>query len=141
MSEQTTKLIEWRDEFAIGIPSVDFEHRQMIGMINKLHESLAGTPAQDTVSRFLGEIHSLISAHFALEEKEMLEIGYDGFEDHKDDHERLLDEILDLLDEVDNGDAGAVPESLGQRLNIWFTEHFKTRDAKLHRFLDDRGGW
>jgi hemerythrin len=128
-------LIEWKDEFEIGIPSVDFEHRGMILMINKLHGKLAENSDKDTIADFLGEIHALISAHFALEEKEMLEMAYDEFEDHKENHEDLLDQIRDMMDELEQDRSGDVMQDLGRRLNHWFTEHFRTRDARLHRFL------
>ena len=133
-------LIEWRDEFAIGIPAVDYEHKGMIRMINQLHEELSAEPSRDTVTDFLAEIHALISAHFALEEKEMREMGYDEFGDHKDDHERLLDEIRDIMDDFLDGEPADYAEDLSRRLESWFTEHFRTRDARLHRFLKDRQG-
>ncbi len=131
-------LIEWRDEFAIGIPSVDYEHKGMIRMINQLHEELSARPSRETVTDFLGEIHALISAHFALEEKEMLEMGYDAFDEHKEDHERLLDEIRDIMDAFEETDSPDYAEDLSTRLETWFTEHFRTKDARLHRFLEDR---
>ncbi len=131
-------LIEWREEFAIGIPSVDYEHKGMIRMINELHEEMSSAPSRDTVTGFLGEIHALISAHFALEEKEMREMGYDAFDDHKDDHERLLDEIRDIMDSFEADETEDYAEDLSRRLESWFTEHFRAKDARLHRFLQDR---
>ncbi|MDH3228469.1 MAG: bacteriohemerythrin [Alphaproteobacteria bacterium] len=131
-------LIEWREEFSIGIPSIDYEHKGMIRMINQLHEEISAIPSRETVSDFLGEIHSLISAHFALEEKEMLEMRYDARDDHKDDHERLLDEIRDIMDAFEADESADYAEELGRRLEAWFTEHFRTKDARLHRFLKDR---
>lgn len=128
-------LIEWRDEFEIGIPSVDYEHRTLILMINKLHKKLAEHADKNTVVEFLGEIHALISAHFALEEKEMREMAYDDFEDHKEDHEELLDQIRDMMDEVEQDEGGDATNTLGSRLNDWFTKHFRIRDARLHKFL------
>jgi hemerythrin len=128
-------LIEWRDEFEIGIPSVDYEHRTLILMINKLHEKLAENADKSTVAEFLGEIHALVSAHFALEEKEMREMAYDDFEEHKEDHEELLDQIRDMMDDVEQDEGGAAMNALGSRLNDWFTKHFRTRDARLHGFL------
>ena len=132
-------LIEWREEFSIGIPSVDYEHKGMIRMINQLHEEISADTSRETVSDFLGEIHALISAHFALEEKEMREMAYGEFDDHKEDHERLLDEIRDIMEAFDADDTEDYAEDLSQRLKIWFTEHFRTKDARLHRFLKDLG--
>ena len=128
-------LIEWRDEFEIGIPSVDYEHRALILMINKLHEKLAERADKNTIAEFLGEIHALISAHFALEEREMREMAYDDFEEHKEDHEELLDQIRDMMDELELDEGGDATNALGSRLNDWFTIHFRIRDARLHGFL------
>lgn len=129
-------LIEWKDEFRIGIPSVDFEHRQLIGLINDLHANLAGKPQRDAITTFLGEIFSLISAHFALEEKEMRAMKYDQYADHKASHELLLDDIRDIMDEVEaTADDSQYESDLGERLERWFTVHFSTFDARLHRFL------
>lgn len=129
-------LIEWKDEFRIGIPSVDFEHRELIGQINELHGKLAATPPHYAVTAFLGEIFSCISAHFALEEKEMRAMKYDQYADHKASHEVLLDDIRDIMDEVEAAaDASQYEADLGERLEFWFTAHFSTLDARLHRFL------
>jgi hemerythrin len=65
----------------------------------------------------------------------MLEMAYDEFEEHKDDHENLLDQIRDMMDEMERDQSGDVMKDLGGRLNNWFTEHFRTRDARLHNFL------
>lgn len=125
-------LVEWRDEFSVGLPAVDHEHRELIDLINATHAKLGEAGAQNLVADFLGEIHARISAHFAPEEKLMREQGYDAYEDHKADHERLLDEIRDIMDDYERR-AGFDEKALGARLGAWFTEHFKTKDARLHR--------
>src|SRR5512147_1303305 len=95
-------LVEWKEEFKVGIASVDHEHRQLIGLINDLHGSLAGRPTKDAISSVLGEIYAKIAAHFALEERVMRERGYDQYDDHKADHERLLDEIRTIMDRYES---------------------------------------
>jgi len=131
-------LIEWQDNFSIGIASVDFEHRQMIDLINDLHGKLTAEASKDEIRRFLGEIDAKIAAHFALEEKEMRNLRYDQFEDHKADHEQLLDEIRDIADAFEADAYMDFSEVLAAQLRGWFTEHFSSKDARLHRFLADR---
>jgi hemerythrin len=131
-------LIAWRDEFTIGLPEVDHEHREMISMINALHESLGPVPDVERIVAALGEIHARIAAHFALEEREMRNLKYTYASEHKDDHERLLDDILDIIDAVESPNDYD-PEALGWRLSKWFTEHFRTHDARLHHWLAARG--
>jgi len=127
-------LLEWHDGYSIGIAEVDHEHRELIGLINALHASLGADRSDARVDAFLGEVLSDISAHFALEEKVMRARGYDALAQHKADHERLLDELRELMDEQATG----VPlddERLASRLSRWFGVHFGTHDARLHRHL------
>ena len=130
----TMNLVEWRDEFKIGIEEVDFEHQELIGLINDSYNEAKKEDSAMAVIDSLGEIFSKISAHFALEEKEMRELKYDQYEDHKQDHERLLDKIRDIMDEYE--DISTLDEKeFGQRLTDWFVNHFSTKDARLHKFL------
>ena len=127
-------LLHWQDNFAIGIAEVDHEHRELIGLINALHDALGTERAGERVEAFLGEIFADISAHFALEERVMRERHYDALADHKADHERLLDQLCDMMDRQA---AGAVLDDaqFGEQLAEWFAGHFRTHDARFHRSL------
>jgi hemerythrin len=130
----TVALIEWRDQFRIGIAEVDHEHEELVRLINALHEACARDGTSASLGAFLGELHAQIAAHFALEEKVMLRRRYAGYADHKLDHERLLDEIREIMDDAElAGHYDAA--SLGSVLETWFGEHFRTHDARLHHAL------
>ena len=124
-------LLAWKSEYALGIPDVDHEHRELFDLINDLHSSLFDPESETTVMDFLGELFSKISSHFALEEKLMRDGRYADFPAHKSDHERLLDEIRDLMDDYEDG--GHVDlDRFAVELERWFSVHFSTHDAALH---------
>jgi hemerythrin-like metal-binding protein len=127
-------LIEWKDEFNTGIADIDHEHEELIGLINELYRRVSEGESKMTVLDFLGEIDAKISAHFALEERIMRDKHYDEYQDHKADHERLLEEIRDIMDDCEDN-AQFDREAFAQRLSAWFTNHFKTQDARLHKHL------
>ena len=127
-------LLQWKSEYAIGIEAVDHEHREMIDLINGLHDSLSKPETDITVAEFLGEIYAKIAAHFALEERVMRERGYDEFADHKGDHERLLDDIREIMDDYELRETFD-DDTLAARLSDWFGTHFSTKDARLHKHL------
>jgi hemerythrin len=129
--------IAWRDEFTIGLADVDHEHRELIAMIDALLDSIGPSTGAAQIVAALGEIHARIAAHFALEEREMRHLKYIAIGEHKSDHERLLDDILDIMADVESP-QGYEPEALERRLVHWFTEHFRTHDARLHRWLVER---
>ena len=127
-------LIEWREEFSVGVAAVDHEHKELIDLINTTGAALDQAGNDDSVMDFLGEIHTKISAHFALEENIMRERHYDQYAAHKADHERLLDDIRDIMDDYEDG-LGFNRDSFAERLRDWFSAHFKTHDARLHNRL------
>ena len=87
-----------------------------------------------TVMDFLGEIYAHVSAHFALEEKIMRERKYDEYTGHKADHEVLLDELRDIMDDYEEN-AWFSDDAFANTLEHWFTDHFRTREARLHKHL------
>ena len=127
-------LIEWKTGFSVGNAAVDHEHRELIQLINDVHAAIGSGARRDQLATGLGEIYAHIAAHFALEEKMMRDAGYAHFGPHKADHESLLDQLADIIDGVEMGEQ-LDDRDLSSRLNRWFTEHFGTHDAKLHRQL------
>jgi len=131
---EAVTLLQWKNEYSVGIEAVDHEHKELIDLINQLHAELYATDAKLTVPAFFGDLLKAISAHFALEEKFMREHGYVRLDPHKDDHERLLDELREIMDAFENAEEVDAVE-LSLRLDAWFTRHFKTHDAELHRAI------
>jgi len=126
-------LLAWKSEYSLGIPAVDHEHRELFDLINDLHATLLVPESGTTVMDFLGELFSKISSHFALEEKLMRDGLYTDFPAHKSDHERLLDEIRDLMDDYEDGEYVDL-NRFAADLERWFSVHFSTHDAALHRW-------
>lgn len=126
-------LIEWRKDFETGFAGIDFEHQTLVESINDLHARIdqRGGNISGAI-RHLSEIHALIEAHFALEERIMREEGFSRFKEHKADHSILLDEILDILDALSIGKDVDLDQSLGQKVRDWFTTHFSTFDRDFH---------
>lgn len=126
--------LEWKDSYSVGVPAVDHEHRELIGLVNCLHAALgSGRPAAEIETVF-GDLFRAISAHFALEERFMREHGYDQLRPHKTDHERLLDELRDIMDDFREG--GEDPAGrMAAGVDAWFANHFRTHDARLHARL------
>ena len=130
-------LIEWREEYATGISGVDHEHQELIALINSIYEILDESPDKNNIINCLGDIYGRISSHFALEERWMEQHNYDDYKIHSDDHERLLDDIGDITDEVESS-SKLNTEQLREKLDNWFLVHFKTHDSRLHKFETSR---
>lgn len=126
--------IEWKPEYSVGDPAVDHEHRELVDLVNTAAAAILERRPETDIDRAFGDLFRAISAHFALEEEQMRNARYDQLGAHKSDHERLLDELRDLMDE-----APAQPDDAAERLTrvleAWFADHFRVHDARLHRRL------
>ena len=124
-------IIDWSAEFELGIPDIDKEHRDLIALINELHAEIGKTASTAEIIARLQEIYRQIADHFAHEEKHMREVRYMSYAEHKEDHEILLDDLRDIMEQVEDG-CGYPEGRLARDLDYWFSEHFRTHDARLH---------
>ena len=127
-------LIQWRPEFSVGDPAVDHEHRELIDLVNETAGAILGEHGSGDVDRAYGDLLRAVSSHFAHEERQMRQAGYDQLEAHKGDHERLIDALRDLMD-GEPASSQQAAERLVAVLGDWFTGHFATHDARLHKRL------
>lgn len=125
--------ITWRDEFSTGIASVDHEHQELVGLVNRVIREMDNDEQHGSVIDSLGDLNAKIAAHFALEEMIMRRASYVDYEPHKDDHEQLLDDIRDIMDAYEQGSYAARRDDFVDHLTSWFVTHFSTMDAKLHK--------
>ena len=126
------ELIKWSDQFATGISGVDHEHEALIESINSFCLNLEQDSAKDELINSLNNIYATIHSHFMLEEKVMKKNAYDEYQQHRDEHAELLDDIRDLIIELESS-LDFNPQKFSQKLTIWFLAHFKTHDARLHK--------
>jgi hemerythrin len=127
-------LLHWEKRYSVGIEAVDHEHRELVDLVNRLYDEARARGSKIAALGFFGDLFKAISAHFALEERFMRERGYDQLMQHKNDHERLLDEIRDIMEDYETTDLFD-EQLLAQRLDAWFSRHFETHDARLHHAL------
>lgn len=131
-------LLQWKERYSVGIGAVDYEHKELIALINRLYAEFLSKGPSSSVEAFFGDLLKGISAHFALEETFMIERQYDQFPQHKADHERLLDELREMMDDelIYHDLGGALDKgTLPDRLHAWFSRHFETHDGRLHKAI------
>jgi len=131
-------LMQWRDDLRTGIASIDHEHEALIRQINELDQALSAGAGGASGGDLFGALYASVSAHFALEERLMRNHHYDQVAEHKAEHERLLDEIRDLMEAYDQGGDAVYDQAFAERLRNWFMIHFSSTDARLYRALGAR---
>jgi len=132
----TETLFRWDESFLIGIDELDHEHKQLIDDINRLHEELAGNHKSE-IRKWLGEICARMQAHFALEEHVMKEHDYEFFDEHKREHDELLDNCTEYMMQYSNNTSTSTTTSMEKSLKHWVLNHIVTSDKKMSLMVQD----
>lgn len=134
----TDTLFEWNESFLIGIDELDREHKLLIDDINRLHEELGRHDQTSEVQNRLGDIYARMQAHFALEEHVMKEHKYKFFDEHKREHDDLLENYTEyMLQFMNNTDASSnIP--IEDTLRRWVINHITTSDRKMSQMVQEK---
>jgi len=121
--------LDWDPAFDTGVAGIDYEHRRLVGFLNDIHAAIDAGADPRGIAATLADFHALASAHFALEEKIMRDQEYPGLEGRRDTHDRLLDQVREIMDAYETG-SYRVGESLPATLKTWLSEAMDI-DAKM----------
>ena len=133
----TDTQIEWDDSFLIGIEELDYEHKVLINDINRLHLELARQDEKSEIEKCLGDIYARMQAHFALEEHVMKEREYEFFDEHKREHERLLDSYSGYMIQIMNDAAVTSGNPIEETLSHWVMYHILNSDKKMSLMVQE----
>ena len=122
-------IIEWSDDFNIGLPRLDADHLGLVRRINDLQRAVGGGQPP---ARLLGKADALVARfrrHVAAEERYLVRLNSPAGRDHRDSHRaahalvlRRLQALRDRLEQ--GGDAG--PELDAVALDLTVTELIRT---------------
>ena len=126
-------LIEWNDQFELGVARMDDAHREFINHLNRL----SGAPLDDLSGLFAGLLEHT-ERHFAEEEHWMRESGFTPASVHFDEHQRVLDIMRETLNQLQAGDS-ASGRILVREMLAWFEQHAASMDLALAQHIEASG--
>lgn len=129
-------LIELEDHLRLHIPQIDSQHEELIELVNRLHEALIGGADKAARDGLLSQLLEGMCSHCAYEEGLMLRHGYPGYQAHKSEHDRLTQNLRDLIKRYRNGEL-VLSIAVVMELKCWATIHIEKLDKPLGAFLDD----
>ena len=134
----TDTLFEWDESFLIGIEELDHEHKVLIDDIKRLHEELTRHDQKLEIEKCLGDIYARMQAHFALEEHVMKEHEYEYFDEHKREHDDLLDSFTEYMLQFLNDADVSTSITVEGPLKHWVLNHIITSDKKMSLMVREK---
>ncbi|MBF0382287.1 MAG: hemerythrin family protein [Magnetococcales bacterium] len=130
-----TQFIDWDKVPRVGVPVIDFEHQQLVIIINKLYNSVtSGVVSRSELLQIMLDLFDYTVYHFTAENKIMVEVGYPQAEQHSKKHESLQEQILDFASSFFEYEVD-VREDLLQVLKTWLVEHIVKSDQPIKQHL------
>jgi hemerythrin len=135
--EVSMALISWNDSLCVKVREIDQQHKQLISMINELHDTMKQGKSKDVIDKILEGLFNYSVTHFKTEENYFDRFGYAEKENHKMEHAAFIKKIADF-NKVDNAKHGLSIEIMNF-LSDWLKNHIKVVDMKYSQFFNEKG--
>ena len=135
-------LIEWDDSLKLGVAVVDAQHERLIGIVNRLHEAIMEGRGADVIGEIMDELIVYTATHFSMEEKYFAQFNYADAEEHKQEHDALIEKVTAFVDDFERAPAesrAALAKELLQFLQIWWRYHMMDTDSKFVALFRQKG--
>ncbi len=129
----------WKDSMAVDNGVIDNDHRHLIEIMDGLMILVSSKAPQGAVIAMMGALQDFAQKHFEREEALQQASGYPGFEEHRQVHARLLDDLRNYIENLSSFScADLTPEQCKERmhemkrfLTRWLIAHILGEDVKL----------
>lgn len=144
-TEELADEIVWHKKHEIGIDEIDRQLRELLTLIQKLHETVTVGNNRDAISSAMDILEERIREHFDFEDELMIKHSYPFSSDHIAQHNSYKKYFYKLRDEIKADLKTDIENSLylGFRINLslsnWLLNHLSRDDRHLGRYLGDCG--
>ncbi len=133
------ETIDWSARYSVGVEKMDEQHKQIIGMLNRL---VTSPEAHDAGSESMSEILMTMTRysfeHFRAEESLLRGHDYPDLEQHRQEHIAYRRKTIDFSTATGLG-IEVVPQILIAYLFEWWTHHILEEDMKYKSFFAEKG--
>jgi hemerythrin len=120
------------------VAKFDDQHKKLFGMINSLNDAMKVGKSKDALGRIFKELIEYTGTHFAGEETMMAQHEYLQLQAHKNEHSKLVKQVVKLQGDYESGKAMLSMEVMNF-LRDWLNTHIMGTDKKYGVFFNAKG--
>ncbi|MDP3337216.1 MAG: bacteriohemerythrin [Rhodoferax sp.] len=128
------KDLVWDNLLSVGVAEIDEDHRKLIHIFNILNHAITDGESKEYLAATLEELINCTVWHFSHEERLMLKHRSQEYEEHKAEHQELIQSTRELQQQIVGSDKPFADEHI-QFLERWLTVHILTADGRLGSYL------
>ena len=131
-------MVAWDDAYSVEIQEIDEQHKCLIEIMNELYTAMANKSNRDLISDVLDKLVDYTKVHFAVEETLMRVFHYDGYEEHKAIHDKIVHRVLEFQGQFRAGND-KVGMDLLMFLKDWLFDHINKVDKQYTKTFHKAG--
>ncbi|HEY1931207.1 MAG TPA: bacteriohemerythrin [Acetobacteraceae bacterium] len=132
-------LLTWTEKLSVGVTALDDDHKRLVAMINELFDSMQAGQGREVLGRILDGLVQYTKMHFAREESFFAKTSYAAAAAHKQEHDALTRQVLDVQRKYAAGAQAALTLEILQFLKNWLIQHIQGSDQKYRMHLNANG--
>ena len=132
------EIINWRDEFSVGVAEMDRQHQKLLAMINRLISEQKVLTNPQTIGDLLTAMTDYADDHFRAEEYLMAEYDYERKSEQEVAHRAFIEKTRSFSAAADIG-PNILSEALLDYLSTWLIRHILTEDMQYKPFFLSKG--
>jgi hemerythrin-like metal-binding protein len=132
------KYVEWKDDYSVGIDSIDQQHKKLLSLINQLQTAVDYSTGEEFEREALDELVDYTKTHFTYEEGLLEQNDYPDFEPHKAQHQEMIKEVERVLAEYEK-DHDTAMRNAADFLKDWLINHINGTDKEYSSHLIAKG--
>ena len=132
------QYVQWKEEYSVGIESIDLQHKKLLGLINSLQTAINYKTGEAFEREALDELVDYTKTHFKFEEDMMEQNGYPDFTTHRAEHELLIARVGEVLNQYQQDRDTAMQNAI-DFLRDWLINHINGTDQQYSQFLISKG--
>ena len=120
----------WSHDLETGHDAIDNQHQELFELVYMLDHAMDAN-SRELVEKIIVFLENYVVTHFGEEESLMIEHQFDGYTEHKDDHEIFKARVFSLRHDFD---ADLPTPRLFYAIRLFIDKlviHIKTIDVKI----------
>jgi len=130
--------VDWKDGMSVGVHAIDQQHRQLLTLINELHDAMTRGLGTTVLRQIVDGLIDYTHVHFTTEESYFEGCDYPDCAAHKLQHKDFVAKVTDFKQGFDEGRLMLTLDVMSF-LGDWLVEHIQGSDASYAPFLHPEG--
>ena len=127
-------IILWKEEYSVGIESLDNDHKKLISLLNQFTTAYDYAMSEVYERQALNDLLDYTKYHFAREEKLLESFDYPDFQAHQKQHQEMIKEVEVLVEKYNTEGHKALNE-ISNFLKNWLINHINGTDKHYSEHL------